>query len=281
MAARVQSPKRQTRGKTRGTAKRRRTTASGRRGKTSVGVFSTLFPLVIIAAILFCLGFLFLMGYRTATASTFFDAKTITVIGNSRVARGDIETIVRSQTEKNGVWNAELEQIKGNLEKIPYVKTAVVSRVLPDGVQIIVNERVPRIPVRLGMGDFWADDEAVILGSLGKNESRPAFVLRGWDETKSEKAKKDNQFRVQSFIKIQNDLQDAGIARNVNAVDLSDLQDVQATIQDSGASVDISLGREDFARRLKKALEVVDGKGQTIESLISHGSNVIAMPRRN
>lgn len=275
MAA-AKTVRRTTKGATRGTTKRRATAAASRKSSSSPSrLVNILVPLVFMGAILTCLGFILLMGYRTVTASSFFDAKTIEIEGNSRVSKNEIEKIVRSEVEKNGVWNAELEEIKGDLEKISYVKAATVSRVLPNGIQIRIDERLPKAIVRFDSGDFWVDDEAVILGAVGKNETR-SFVMRGWDETKSEKAQKDNQNRVQLYIRLKNDWQDAGISKRVSTVNLADLQDVQATIDGSGSSIPVSLGKDDFNRRLQKALEVVERETKPVESLISNGSNVIA-----
>lgn len=274
MAA-ARTVKRTTKAAKRGTTKRRATTVARSKSKSPSRLVNILVPLVFMGAILTCLGFILLMGYRTVTASSFFDAKTIEITGNSRVSKDDIEKIVRSEVSKNGVWNAGLEEIKADLEKLSYVKTAVVSRILPNGMQVRIDERTPRAIVRLDSGDYWVDEDAAILGAVGKNEVR-GFAMRGWDEAKSEKAQKENQNRVQLYIRLKNEWQDAGIAKRVSSVNLADTQDVQATIEDSGASLPVSLGKDDFNRRLQKALEVAEGKGNSLESLISNGSNVIA-----
>ncbi len=284
MATRTRNLKRPTttaKGRTTATAKRRRTAVSSRNTKAASNIFNTLVPLVFIVGILFCLGFLLVMGYRTVTASSFFDTRTVSVRGNSRVSKDEIEKIVRSKTEKNGVWNAELEQIKAEVEKMNFVKSAVVSRILPDGIDVRIDERVPKAIIRLNTGDIWVDDEAVSLGAVGKNDVRPPFVLRGWDEAKNEKTLKDNQDRLKLLQKMQTEWEGLDIAKRVETVNLSDMQEIQVTVQDSGQSILISLGKEDFGKRLQKALEVIQGKGNSIESLISHGSNVIAKYRTN
>lgn len=264
----------------RGTTTKRRTTAS-KRAKSPGRIVNVLIPLIFMGAILACLGFLLLIGYRSVTASSFFETRNIQISGNSRVAREDIEKIVSNEAGKNGVWNAGLEEIKAEIEKFSYVKSAVVSRVLPGGIEVRIEERIPQVIVRLDSGDFWVDENAVILGQAGKNDLRANMVLRGWDETKSEKAQKDNQNRIQLFAKIKNGWQEAGISKKISGINLADMQDVVATIEDSGASIPVSLGKDDFNRRLQKSLEVVEGKGQSIESLISHGSNVIAKYRNS
>lgn len=256
-------------------------TVSAKRSKAPGKLVNVLIPLIFMGAILGCLGFLLFVGYRSVTASSFFETKNIEIIGNSRVSKDDIEKIIRNEAGKNGVWNAEIEQIKAEIEKFPYVKSAVVSRILPGGIEVRIQERIPQAIIRLDSGDFWVDENAVILGAAGKNDARNNIVLRGWDETKSERAQKDNQNRIQLFTKIKNGWQDAGIAKKISSINLADTQDILATIEDSGASIPVSLGKDDFNRRLQKSLEVVEGKGQSIESLISHGSNVVAKYRNS
>ena len=59
-------------------------------------VFNFFVPLVFILSILVVPGLFAFKGYRTVTASSFFDVKKIEVRGISRVSREDIEKIVRS-----------------------------------------------------------------------------------------------------------------------------------------------------------------------------------------
>jgi cell division septal protein FtsQ len=268
-------------GKTSAAAKRpRKRTAVKRSGEA--GKFANFFvPLFFIVGILFCLGFLSLMGYRTATASSFFDVKTIDVRGITRASKDDIERIVKLQTQKSGVWNADLNEIKTDVEKLMFVKSAVVSRVLPDGLRVSVNERIPRVVVRTKSGDVWTDEDSVMLNSVAENETRPPFVLRGWDESKGEKSAKENQERVKIYLKMLNEWQDFDLASRVSSVNLADLQDPQAIVQDSGEFVTISLGKENFGKRLQKALEVVANKGTQIESIISNGQNVVLKYRNS
>ncbi|MDQ2745980.1 MAG: FtsQ-type POTRA domain-containing protein [Acidobacteriota bacterium] len=252
------------------------------KGSGSTGKLANfLLPLFLAAAILFCLGCLSLIGYRTATASSFFDVKAIDVRGVNRASKDDIERLARLQTNKSGVWNADLSDIKTNIEKLMFVKSAVVSRVLPDGLRVNVTERVPRVVIRLKSGDVWADEDAVMLGTVKDDETRPPFVLRGWDESKSDKSAKENQERVKICLKMLNDWQDFDLASRVSSVNLADLQDPQAIVQDSGEFVTISLGKENFGKRLQKALEVVANKGTQIESIISNGQNVVLKYRNS
>lgn len=261
------------------TVKRRRSPISSRRNHKPNRLFNFLVPLVFIVAILGCLGFLLFKGYQTVTASSFFDMKKVEVRGISRVSREDIERIVRLQTEQEGVWNAKLEEIKADIEKLSFVRTAVVSRILPDGILVRIDERIPRAVVRLNSGDYWADDDAVLIALVGKNENRPPFVLRGWVEDKTEKAQKDNQEKIRVFNKTAEELKSLGIDKKITAINLSDLRDVIVNVEDSGESVDVFLGKEEFGKRLQSALKGIEGKGQSISYVKSYGGPVAVGPR--
>lgn len=207
------------------------------------------------------------MGYRTVTAAAFFDVKTVDIRGINKIPKEDVEKIVRDSAEKSGVWKADLKEIKDGIEKFTLVKSVVVSRVLPDGIRVNVNERVPRAVVQLGSGNFWADDDALILGAVEKNDERPPFALRGWNEDKTDKAVKDNQERVKIYQKMLAEWQNFELAKRVDSVDLTDLQEPLAIVQDSGEAVTIILSRENFGKRLQTGLEKIAGKGKEVKSL--------------
>ncbi len=207
------------------------------------------------------------MGYRTVTAAAFFDVKTVDIRGINKIPKEDIEKIVRDSAEKSGVWKADLKEIKDGIEKFLLVKSVVVSRVLPDGIRVDVNERAPRAVVQLGSGNFWADDDALILGAVEKNDERPPFALRGWNEDKTDKAVKDNQERVKIYQKMLAEWQNFELAKRVDSVDLTDLQEPQAIVRDSGEAVTIILSRENFGKRLQTGLEKIAGKGKEVKSI--------------
>ncbi|HXH69418.1 MAG TPA: FtsQ-type POTRA domain-containing protein [Pyrinomonadaceae bacterium] len=250
-----------------GTTSKRPSRTIANRKRSSGTLANFIVPLVFSAGILFCLGFLLFMGYRTGTAAAFFDVKTVDIRGINKIPKEDIEKIARASAEKLGVLNADLKEIKDGIEKFTLVKSVVVSRVLPDGIRVDVNERVPRAVVQLGSGNVWADDDAVILGAVEKNDERPPFALRGWNEDKTDKAIKNNQERVKIYMKMLDEWQNFELAKRVNSVDLTDLQEPQVVVQDSGEAVTIILSTENFGKRLQTGLEKIAGKGKEVKSL--------------
>lgn len=259
--------KKKTTGKIGASARKPRKRAIGKGSPHTSRFVNFIFPLFLIVGILSCLGFLSVMGYRTATASSFFDVKAIDLRGVTRASKEDIERIVKIQTNKSGVWNADLKEIKTDVEKLMFVKSAVISRVLPDGIRIDVNERVPRVVVQLKSGNFWFDEDSVMLGAVKDDETRPPFVLRGWDDTKGDKSAQNNQERIKLYLKMLEEWNDFNLSKRVEAVDISVLQRPQAIIQDSGQEVVIILSKDNFGRKLQTGIEKVVGKGNTIAAI--------------
>lgn len=237
----------------------------------SQGRFGRYFlPGVLSVGILVALITLTVLGYRTVTASNFFDVRSIDVSGVSRSSGDDIRRIILSQTERSGVWNADLPDLRQKIEKLPFVKYAAVSRVLPNGMKIVVAERVPIAVIKIGSGNFLIDSDGEMLAPP-KTDDSVLITILGWDEAKTERAAKDNQQRIKMFQKMIADWGEFGLAKRVKQVDLADLQEPKAVIEDSGRRIPVTLARDNFAKSLKAALEAVAGKGESVRSVNSGG----------
>jgi hypothetical protein len=281
MATRKRSAKKTGAASSRAKTRRKTPAAGKRRTRKEAGNFVNFFvPAFFILCILFCLGFLIFMGYRTVTASSFFDVKKIEIKGVSRVSRDDIERIVRAETERNGVWNADLEKMRGEIEKANFVKTATVSRILPDGIRVNVTERTPKAVARIDGGDFWVDEDGVVLVLVGKDEARPPFFIQGWNREKSEKAREENKKRVKIYLEMLTDWQEYELDKRVKAVDLSALNEKIAIIEDSGYPVKVKFETDDYSEELKTAITAVAGKGDRYEAVIISGPKAFLSERK-
>ena len=224
-------------------------------------------PLLISCALIAALAIFGFSAYRNATASDFFKVKSIEIRGNDRTPTEDIRRIVATEVEKPGVWNADLADIRLKIEKFPYVKAASVSRMLPAGIRVDVTERVPAAIVHLKAGEFLIDGEGVILSSAAGKEKDFPFVLYGWDESKTEKAPLDNVARIKLYKKMLDEWKQFDLISRVKQVDLSDLKEPTAVVEDSGRPISIFLAKDSLGKGLKTAIEAVSGKGAKIKSV--------------
>ncbi|MFL6466556.1 MAG: cell division protein FtsQ/DivIB, partial [Pyrinomonadaceae bacterium] len=179
-----------------------------------------------------------------------------------------------------GVWRADLLDLKAKLEKLPFIKSASVTRVLPGAVRVQVTERRPQAIVNRSGHEYLVDAEGEILSQVdGKEESLP-FAMTGWDEAKTERAWKDNIERVKTYQKMLAEWRTANVLSKVEAVNLTDLREPRAIIEDSGNRVAISVGRENFGENLMRGVKAIVGKGEIFEAVNLIGNNMVLAPRK-
>lgn len=222
-------------------------------------------------------GVLLFVAYQTATASSFFAVKNVDIAGAKRTSNESIEKIVRLSTDKIGVWKADLSVVQNEIENLPTVKNAVVSRVLPDILRVRVVEREPKALVRLEQigKTVWVDDEAKVLGSPLQNETTPPFAIQGWNEGRDEIARKLNQERVALYLKLLDEWQRLEIADHVAVVDLSDLQNVRAVLKKDQTSIVVELGNQNYGERLKSTWALLEqyaenGMLEKVEKIVAN-----------
>jgi hypothetical protein len=231
---------------------------------------------LIVSAVV--VGVTLFFGYRAVSASSIFQVKRVDIAGTRRTSTAAIETIAKKMTARNGVWKADLDAIRSEIERLNWVKSAVVSRVLPDALRVRVEERTPLAVVRTENGKLvWADGEARILGAVLEGENPPPFVMFGWNENEGDAVRKTNQERVALYLKLLDDWNRNEVASRISAIDLSDRQDVKAFVEYGGEVVPAFLGGEDFAARLKLALNTIEQSSQNgtlwnVEKIVAYGN---------
>ena len=222
-------------------------------------------PLVGKVLLALIAGLIIFVGYRAASSASLFQARSIDVSGTSRVSADEIRAIVRQTLAPTGVWKADLPTISRTIvHRLPWVRSAVVSRVLPDGLRVRVTERVPLAVVRTSAGRFvWVDEDGVRLGAVSPADQMPPFFIRGWDEAENETAQAENRDRIEKYAEILREWNGAGLSQRISEVNLDDLRDVRAQLAGDDSQIEVRLGKENFGSRLKRALKVLDEKRDT------------------
>ncbi len=222
-----------------------------------LGVWAPTIGKVLLAV---CAGVFVFHLYSVASSSTFFALRTVDVSGASRASEEQIKTIVRRAAGPVGVWRTDIDDVRAELERQPWVRAAAVARVLPSGVRVRITERMPRAVVRTAAGRLmWVDDDGVIVGTVAPTDQMPAFFLRGWDEAETSAARAVNRRRVAKLLDLQNEWTTAGIAERVSEVNLDEPQDVRVQLAGADAQVEVRfLGANDLTKHLRHALEKLD-----------------------
>src|SRR2546423_4147407 len=122
------------------------------------------------------------IGYRVASSASLFQVQAVDVVGASRTSSEEMEGLVRRAVSRTGVWRADLSAISNELGRLPGVRRAVVTRVLPDRLRVRITERLPAAVVRTSAGRFvWVDEDGVTLGEMKTTDQMPPFFIRGWN----------------------------------------------------------------------------------------------------
>jgi cell division septal protein FtsQ len=221
-------------------------------------------PIALKIILLVATGIVFFLGYRAAASASFFQVRNVETRGASRASTEAIEKVVRHDVGQTGVWRADLVELSSHLERLPWIRTAVVTRVLPDGIRVRIVEREPRLVVRTSAGRFvWVDDDGVVLEDMKPTDQIPDFFLRGWNEDGSTTSAGENRERVKKFLQLQRDWKDQGLSDRVSEVNLLDLRDVRAQLAGDDSQIEIRLGSQDHGQRLRLALNVLDKQRET------------------
>jgi POTRA domain, FtsQ-type len=241
---------------------RRERTVASRQPASAVGRLHKVLgwiPRAVKVVLAVAIGVLVFAGYRAAASASFFQIHTIDVSGASKTSPDQVKAIVRRLGGSTGVWRANLDQMSKELGQLTWVRSAVVSRVLPDGVRVRITERIPRAVVHLATGRFiWVDEDAAALGEVQPSDRIPDFFLRGWNEGESADVRSENRERVQRFLEIERDFSGGGFSNRISEVDLADLSDVRTQLSGDDADIAVRLGKEDFANHLRGALKRLD-----------------------
>lgn len=239
--------------------RRARTAASKDSRQTSFTWKSALpyVPALLKAVLAVSLGLLAYLGYRTAVSTSFFKVKTVDVTGNTRASREEIRAAVL-RLSNAGVWQADLETIAKELRELPWVRDAVVTRVLPAGLRVRVSERQPRLISRTANGRLiWVDDDGVSLGTATPSDED--FFIRGLEEGGGgEQARRDNHERMEVALGLKADWDGSGLSKRVSELDLNDLRDVRVYLAGTNAGTRVILGGQDYATRFRQALSTLD-----------------------
>jgi cell division protein FtsQ len=219
------------------------------------------FPAVLKAVLAVSLGLLAYLGYRTAVSTSFFKVRAVDVAGATRASREDIRSAVL-RLSNAGVWQADLDTIARELKGLPWVRDAVVTRVLPGGLRVRVTEREPRVIARASNGRLvWVDEEGVPLGAASPDEED--FFVRGIDEGRGTESAKHNRARVEVARALAREWAQAGLTGRVSELNLEDLNDVRVQLAGQDAAVELRLGKEEFVKRFRQALAVLDAQRLT------------------
>jgi len=177
----------------------------------------------------------------------------IQINGNSHVSRPQLLSIFGEDIGRN-LFHVPLAQRRSELETLPWVEHATVMRLMPNRLRVSVVERTPVAFVRQGDGIGLVDAYGVLL-DMPEDDARGgkyAFpVLTGIAAGDPLSTRAARMKIYQQFIR---DIDSSGTknSESVSEVDLSDPEDVKASIPNQTSEVLVHFGDQDFLARFQR-----------------------------
>lgn len=177
----------------------------------------------------------------------------IAIEGNQHISRSDVLAVFGSDLERN-IFKVPLAERRADLERLPWVASATVMRLLPNHIRVQMVERTPVAFTRHGTRIGLVDASGVLLDMPPESAGDPhsSFpVLTGLSPSDTPEVR---AARMEVFRRFMTDLGSAGVAvtQSLSEVDVTNPEDVKALVTSDGADILVHFGDEDFLHRYQE-----------------------------
>ena len=185
-----------------------------------------------------------------------FDVAITEINGLQNISQNQVLVKIRElQQPDRNLMRLDLDRLRRSLELIPWVKTVVVRRVLPDKLMIDIEEREPVAFARVAQGTLLIDGEGILLENNPENLSQPDFpVILGMESGYVPEVLRRNRERIALYQQLMRSLNrgGAGLSRDLSEVHLQAPGNVSVIL--NGDTVLVYLGRDGFQEKFRRYL---------------------------
>jgi cell division protein FtsQ len=209
--------------------------------------------LLWILLVLGVVGWVAVTLYRYTTQSWRFQLESsdnIEISGTHHTGRVQALEVFAGDIDRN-IFFIPLAERKKQLEELPWIESASIMRLLPNRLKVTLQERTPVAFAAVDTHIALIDPKGVIMElapGQQANYSFPVIVGMSSDEPLSTRAA-----RMKIYQRLISQLDSGGAlySRDLSDVDLSDPEDVKATVSDPHGAVLVHLGAADFLERFR------------------------------
>ena len=238
--------------RTQGTARSRRTVATG---PSPVGRVMRAVGLLILGLVVFG-GTATMM--RSLLGSQFFNVKQIELEGNHRLSREELLALVEGKAQ-GGLWQVPLDEIREILKRNPWIRDVEVARQFPDKVRVKISEREPfALARRSDNAVVWIDRDGTVLGDQTKfNLEVVPPIISGLMEGTSAKVMESNRRHLTLYQDLLTalDEREPRLSAQVDEVIFDGVDGLKLRVQ--SGRVEVLVGTQDFRKRTEEALRIL------------------------
>ena len=234
------------------------------------------------------LGAVLLYGaYRAAAFVLTAEALTvtrITVSGNTRLARGEVVSLLAGLSGRNMLL-VNLEEWRRKVLASPWVEDAAIRRVLPGTVDVVIAERQPTGIGRIGGALYLLDQHGGIIDDFGPNHAEfdlplidglAASQRAGAGGPAVDEGRAALAMRLLAALQRRPDL-----AGRLSQIDVTDARDAVVILK--GDTALIRVGDDQFAERLQAYLDLAPALREKVPQIdyvdLRFGERVYVRPQ--
>jgi cell division protein FtsQ len=176
-------------------------------------------------------------------------SENIQVLGNSEVTRAELLGVFGGDMGRN-VFFVPLAERRAALERLPWVESATVMRLLPNQLRVSVVERAPVAFVREGNAIGLVDRDGVLLPMDPQTMAARRYSFPVVAGIAAADPPATRAARMKLYQRFLAELDSGGdrLSSQLSEVDLGDPEDVKAVPSD-GSDLLLHLGDQDFLAR--------------------------------
>jgi len=224
-----------------------------RRGALPRRAVGRLKLLMVVLLIVGVVGLIGVTLYRYGTQSWRFrvdSSDNIALLGNRNVTRSQVLEVMGGDIDRN-IFFVPLAERRKQLEDIPWVESAAVMRLYPNRVRIELHERTPVAFVAVNSHIAFIDAHGVTMDLPAGAQTTYSFpVIVGMADSEPPST---HAARMKIYAELIKELDSTGAhySQSLSEVDLSDPDDVRATVSDPKGAVLVHLGSSNFLERFQ------------------------------
>lgn len=172
-----------------------------------------IFKIILFALILIAIG-------TFLCTSSIFKIQEIKIIGNEQVMLEEIQ--IDNRKGKN-IFLLSKTKIERELKKNPYIKKVTTKKILPNKIEVQIEERQKDYMIQSENGYFYLDKQGYILEELSVNIAKP--ILLGYATTELQPGKRLNEEdlkKLEDVIKIVENCKKIKIYDIITNINISD-----------------------------------------------------------
>ncbi len=206
-----------------------------------------------VVGVLLTAGYIFKTYLERDSRFRIAAGSNIQASGLTEVTRADILPVFGEDIGRN-IFFVPLSQRRKQLEKIPWVQSATVMRLLPDQLRISVVERTPVAFVRHGQQIGLVDANGVLLAMAAASMTKHHYsfpVVTGIDPGDPLPSRKA---RMAVYGRLIGDLDSTGqhLSEQISEIDLTDPEDARVLMPEPGADILAHFGDDQFLARYQR-----------------------------